>query len=226
MTRLWVRNAISCPDSFGAVDAGAVPAMAALDAADLAFAPSSPFDGPAEACQCSSARRALDSLSLRGMTTLLTQRLVSCRSTLDVTVAAVGGDYAWRHLASFFTRSTAGANCAKSGGLLCSTEGSSTISSTLSTTLALCPTRPAACAGRWRSGGRPHRAGSPRGRPIEGVSPHDALPSLCHDLPRCGQQFLRVVHRAGRSPTPTPDNRVRTPRRRRHRQKASRLSPR
>src|ERR1700746_1115287 len=36
------------PGAFGAVDAGAVPAVAAFEAADAAFGPGAPFDGASE----------------------------------------------------------------------------------------------------------------------------------------------------------------------------------
>ena len=78
------QNAVSGPDpgAFGAVDAGAVPAVAGFEVTDPSFAASAPFDDAAERFPVFFSRRACAGLPLRGITTFLTPRSMSCCSTL------------------------------------------------------------------------------------------------------------------------------------------------
>lgn len=76
----WGDDSVSRPDpgALGVVDAGAVPALAAFEGADAAFAPGAPL----YAGRRSVALRAWEGLPLRGMKTLRTPMSCSSSSTL------------------------------------------------------------------------------------------------------------------------------------------------
>ena len=98
MTRLWARTPCAGPDpgAFGAIDAGAVPAVAALEVTDPAFAASAPFDDAAERSSVffgpSRRGRFAFARNYHSGHTEVGELLID----LGFAVAAVGGDGAWR----------------------------------------------------------------------------------------------------------------------------------
>jgi hypothetical protein len=158
------------------------------------------------ACQCSSARRALDSLPLHGMTALLTQRSVSCRSTSASpqprsVVTMRGG--VW--LASSLALRLVPTAPSLADNLLHRRIEHDFVG--VVDDLGLVPNSTDCLSRPWRSGGRPHRAGSPRGRPIEGVSraPCRVCATICRLRPAVypGRSPRRpVAHADARQPGP------------------------
>ena len=110
------------PGAFEAVDAGTVPAIAAFEITDAAFAAGSPFDGAAEGFSMFFGASGLRRFAFAGDHHVLHAEVGELLVDLGFAVAAVGGDRAGVRPARFLTRFTAGASCGASGGLPCSTE--------------------------------------------------------------------------------------------------------
>ena len=107
-------DAVPGPDSgsFGAVDAGAIPAVATLEGADAAFTSGAPLDGSSERWPVFLGSPSLAGFAFTGYHDRAHAEVVQVVLDAFLAVAAVGGDGAWP---------TAGASCGASGGLPIST---------------------------------------------------------------------------------------------------------
>jgi hypothetical protein len=124
------------------------------------------------------------------------------------TVAAVGGDGAWRARFRFLIRLTADASCGASAGLPISTVWSSTIPSSLSVTWALWPNSDRLT--QTALGDRPRiavvQADPPSG--AVGDLPGHPVPGLRGDLAGRGHQLGQVVDRTHEPATPPASGRI------------------
>ena len=103
LTRLWAR--MPCPVQIlvlgETVDAGTVPAVAAFEVTDSAFAAGSPFDGAAEGSSMFLSTSGLRRFAFAGDDHVLDAQLGELLVDLGFAVAAVGGDAAWRAPGAF-----------------------------------------------------------------------------------------------------------------------------
>ena len=84
------------PGAFGGVDAGAVPAVAAFEGADAAFAAGAPFDGSSERWSVFLGSAGLAGFALAGDDDGADAEVVQVVLDAFLAVAAVGGDGARR----------------------------------------------------------------------------------------------------------------------------------
>ena len=193
------------PGSFGGVDHGAVPSVAAFEVADPAFAAGSPFHVSAGTLVGRSwACRALLGLPLRGITTLRTPRSWRSSSTAGFAVAAVGGHGARLPPGPFddpFDRRREPGRVGRVAGLHVVVEDDAVVvvdrPGPCSRTRPACPSRPFAI-GRASGSCRLTRRVAP-----SGVVPASRCRVCVDDLPGRVQQLGQVVDRPDQ-PAPTP----------------------
>src|SRR5262245_17694323 len=203
-------DAVSGPDpgAFGAVDAGAVPAVAAFEVADAAFAAGSPFDGAAERLSvffgAPRLRRFAFAWDHDGAHAKTVQGVIDGL----LAVAAVGGNGPWDALGAFDDPFDGGRQlrCVGRIALLHSVIHDDAV--IVVDYLGLVPEldrAPEAALGD-RAGIAVMQA-DPPARPVRG-EPGDPLAGLCDDLAGRGEQVGQVVNRAGQPPASTPRRRL------------------
>jgi len=92
------QDAVPGPDSgaFGAVDAGAIPAVATLEGTDAAFASGAPLDCSSEGWPVFVGSPGLGGFAFAGDHHVLHAEVGELAVDIGFAVAAVGGDGAWR----------------------------------------------------------------------------------------------------------------------------------
>src|SRR6201997_290348 len=204
------KDAVSSPDpgAFGGVDAGAVPAVAAFEIADPALTSSSPFDGAAERFSMLFGPPGLRRFAFTRNHYVGDTNVGELLINAGFTVAAVGGDRAWRASGPFLHSLHRGSQLRRVSRIALLDTVIEHDSVVVVDDLGLVPE-----LDRLAESPLGDRAGigvvqaDPPGRSARG-DPGDPLAALGRDLAGRGEQVGQVVDRAGQPPAPAPRRRI------------------